>query len=177
MIASACEKCELIFIKNVKLLIDGGADINLETEIGCTALLFAIEKKNFKIAKYLIKMGADVNKYDWKNNEYPLLLTMYYGKKRLAKMMIELGADINIKDNHNKTPMNYAHEGHMKELIPLLIDRDAKYEFSIPVDEYYHQKVLKRELEKQRKELVEEMYAYGGVGYQTLKDKWENNIE
>lgn len=45
----------------VKLLIDGGADLNLKNTIKETALMMAAKQPNERIVKLLIKAGADLN--------------------------------------------------------------------------------------------------------------------
>jgi uncharacterized protein len=49
----------------VRYLAEGHADLNLADPEGITAMLIATENFNFDIADYLLKQGADVNRWDW----------------------------------------------------------------------------------------------------------------
>ena len=49
----------------VKNLDEGHADLNLADPEGITPMLIATENFNFDTAAYLIKHGADVNRWDW----------------------------------------------------------------------------------------------------------------
>jgi ankyrin repeat protein len=45
----------------VKLLIEKGADVNIENDFENTLLIISIDKGYTEIAKFLIKKGADIN--------------------------------------------------------------------------------------------------------------------
>jgi ankyrin repeat protein len=49
----------------VKALDEGHADLNLADPEGITPMLIATENFNFDIAAYLLKHGADPNRWDW----------------------------------------------------------------------------------------------------------------
>jgi ankyrin repeat protein len=53
-----CNEC-------VRLLTDGKANLNLADPDGVTPLVMAIQNFHFDAAAYLMKKGADVNKWDW----------------------------------------------------------------------------------------------------------------
>ena len=85
-------------IVGVKLLVEAGADLNVQGEGGKTALMFADHEK---IAKYLIEAGADVNIAD-DNGDTALV---YFSEQKhfdcgydTIKMLIEAGAELNRRD-------------------------------------------------------------------------------
>ena len=45
----------------VKVLLDAGADVNIKTEDGSTALMDAARQGNMEIARILLDSGAEVN--------------------------------------------------------------------------------------------------------------------
>ena len=49
-------------IESARALLDGGADVNQQTQYGWTPLLTAVNNRNYELAKLLIERGADVNK-------------------------------------------------------------------------------------------------------------------
>ena len=48
-------------LASVKTLLDGGADVNLQSADGSTALLVAIINEHNELATYLLEHGADPN--------------------------------------------------------------------------------------------------------------------
>jgi ankyrin repeat protein len=49
----------------VKALVDGGANVDMIDPEGVTPLIMAISNMHFNVAAYLIKAGANVDKWDW----------------------------------------------------------------------------------------------------------------
>jgi len=48
-------------IESTRALLDGGADVNQLTEYGWTALLTAVNNRNYRLAQLLLERGADPN--------------------------------------------------------------------------------------------------------------------
>ena len=86
-----------------KLLLENGADPNIQDEYGNTLLHSAVSDENIEEVKLLIKYGADMNK---KNSRgfTPLMRAVRY-KERLsiAHYLIESGCDISIKNCYGET--------------------------------------------------------------------------
>ena len=78
-----------------KILIERGANVNLQDSEGTTPLMHA---SDIKIVKDLISKGAIVNE---KNNDGETALMLKYRSKNieLIKCLIENGADVNLKDH------------------------------------------------------------------------------
>ena len=61
--------CEYGHLEVVKLLIENGAELNMQEEgDGDTALILACRRGHLEIAKLLIKKGADIHKQDKRGN-------------------------------------------------------------------------------------------------------------
>eukprot|EP00919_Chromeraceae_sp_WS-2016_P008855 GHVR01020799.1.p1 GENE.GHVR01020799.1~~GHVR01020799.1.p1 ORF type:complete len:114 (+),score=4.60 GHVR01020799.1:440-781(+) len=88
-----------------RLLIERGADINLQNKEGCTALGFCDRSK---VAKLLIENGADVNHKD-KYGKTPLMTGSEsdFGNDVLL-LFIEHGADVNCRSEDRRTALMYA---------------------------------------------------------------------
>lgn len=74
----------------VRLLISKGADVNLETREGYTALSIAIMRKQLAIAEFLIRNGANVNHSI--NGESLIANAHRVGDKAAAKLLSKYGA-------------------------------------------------------------------------------------
>jgi ankyrin repeat protein len=78
-----------------KILIERGADVNIQDSEGNTPLMYA---SDIEIVKDLINHGAIVNE---KNNDGETALMLKYRSENieLIKCLIENGADVNVKDH------------------------------------------------------------------------------
>ena len=84
-------------IKEVKRLIQAGANINAKDKKGKTPLHFAAQQGNFELVKLLIENGADVNA---KDNAWitPLHLAAYSNQVKVVRFLVEKGADVDASD-------------------------------------------------------------------------------
>ncbi len=138
----------------VELLIGEGADVNLATTSGSTALHGAAVKGSTKTAELLIAAGADVNAtwkasgvkpldlaIRWKNTETADLLRRNganaYGDVSVhiaaefenieaIKKHLAAGVDLNKKNKRGKTPLDYAYQASNKEISNLIHKHGGK---------------------------------------------------
>jgi uncharacterized protein len=82
----------------IESLIKHKADVNLQTESGWTALLYASENGNLESVKLLLKNGADINK-TLKGGENAFLQACFKGHPEVAEYLLKHGADVNVSDN------------------------------------------------------------------------------
>ena len=122
MVATAHNNFEL-----VKFLIYRGANVNYHNGNTEAAIMIAAERNLLKIAEILIENGADINRkyYGGKVVPYPLAATIKNKFIELSKLLIDKGANVNIKDFYQKTPLMYAKENGLDELVNLLIEKGA----------------------------------------------------
>ena len=107
----------------VKILLDNGANPNLinKTKTGSTPLMMASGYKSLKIAKLLLKKGADVNIPD--NNGDPAIhWSAYYGNLTFTKLMLENGAKTDSKSIHSDGVMQVALKEYKDSIVDLLIE-------------------------------------------------------
>ncbi|QRI43018.1 ankyrin repeat protein [Cheloniid poxvirus 1] len=92
-------------IESIKLLADNGMDINaVDKEYDFTPLYYAAAYVvDASIVKYLIKIGADVNKKSGLFQTTPLFGSLR--NKQITELLIDNGADVNCMDCNGNTPI------------------------------------------------------------------------
>ena len=97
--------------ETVQLLIDRGADVNLRSSNGSTALHMAARSGNRKIAEILVACHkVEINSRD-KIRQTPLHVACANGNKDLCALLLGNGADLTIKSAEGKTPLHVAVSG------------------------------------------------------------------
>lgn len=89
-------------------------DINDINKYGMTALTSALIHRRFKIAKYLVSLGANV--------ENSLI---YSSKYTITKYLVEHGANVNYRDKKGNTPLIKASLNNNFDTIKYLIENGA----------------------------------------------------
>ena len=115
-------------IRQVKLLISKGADVNAKNKLGKTALHYASEKGHTDVARLLISQGAYVNATN-SDGRKPLHYAAMRGDKQTLVLLLSKGADINAKDRDGRTPLFEAMtstSAGRKEVVELLVSKGAK---------------------------------------------------
>ena len=97
-------------IKMMKLLIENGADINARDHLGRSPLIVAVDKRNAKMAEFLISKGADVNiKYVKYNKGDSVLHKAVEGHDvKMVRLLVNAGADIDAKGKNGKSTYSEA---------------------------------------------------------------------
>ncbi|RPH33898.1 MAG: hypothetical protein EHM93_02710 [Bacteroidales bacterium] len=107
-------------IPTLKVLLDKGIDVNVKTQYGATALMFATDKGNLDAVNLLLEKGADPNVKDSFYGSSPFLWSFSAGNVEIIKSMINHGADISTEE-----PMIYASYSDSPEVVKLLIEKGA----------------------------------------------------
>jgi ankyrin repeat protein len=125
----------------VKALLAAGANPNLKSVRGTTALMFIATYKDQwspkceEILRDLVAAGADVNAQD-KNGctvlmDYARYMGWWSGRERALRILVEeTEADISIKDNHGLTAIDYAKKSGMFKTVKYLTDYRREQELS-----------------------------------------------
>ena len=107
---------ESIFIKacrsNDKALIDlfldiGGEDLNLQDDVGNTALHYICMKGDSVLAEQLVNAGVKIYLENL-SRETPLHIAAARGAIDIVKLLLTKGADINAQNREGMTPLIYA---------------------------------------------------------------------
>lgn len=133
-------------MKNVKFLLENGAEIDYKNPFGKTALFYAVEFNDLKMAQFLIQNGADINAtYISKNEKMAIesnlgatlpffqnlcgfehtsrTLFMHAAQHSDTKMLqtlINFGANLKAVDDLNFSALDYAKLGKKDENIKFL---------------------------------------------------------
>lgn len=108
----------------VKLLLESGADTELQDSIGSTALMIASGKNNVEIVKLLLKHDVNVNKKDNYFNT-ALHYACRSGNQHIIHLLLENNAEVNISGSMG-TPLNIVTFYREKELVKLLLQYGAR---------------------------------------------------
>ncbi|KAK6836360.1 hypothetical protein PG987_006855 [Apiospora arundinis] len=112
----------------LKLLLDGGANVNASDTVGRTALSWASSKGQDIVIKQLIDRGADIEAVA--SSVYgcdctPLGLALEDGRNTTVKLLLDLGANIDPKNGWGFTPLQRASEKGYVDIVKQLLDRGA----------------------------------------------------
>ena len=119
--------------ETVAMLIEAGADVNVETCWGSTALWCDADSNcTTDILPLLIQAGADVNKR-YGCGKTPLIYAVSRSEKERAALLIEAGADVNAVCTKQLTPLSYVVRpiwsykpfDHRKDILSMLIQAGA----------------------------------------------------
>ncbi len=105
-------------IEVVRLLLEGGADVNAIDDTGVTPLHLAAYHGRLKIAQLLLERGARINERD-NNNKTPLIWAIENNQLEVTQLLIEAGANHFVTEN--KYLLDVAHEVQSIEEIQQLL--------------------------------------------------------
>ena len=106
-------------------LLEAGADVNQENEMGDGAPLYwAIKRGFYEIIPALVDKGANVDK-ETRAGMTPLHLAADKGLSDVVRVLIDKGAKVNITNRFGETPLLYPSCKGFTEVIQVLIEKGA----------------------------------------------------
>lgn len=118
-------------LRDIKMLLDSGVEINTRDEDGRTILHHAAENLNKELVELLLERGALPDASD-SEGETPLHLlvvspdTDSRGKREeVARLLLDRGADANSRNRAGMTPLHCAAKGTSTKMLDILIDGGA----------------------------------------------------
>jgi len=112
-------------LENLKHLVNNGTDLNMiKDENDKSPLIYAIEKENIDIVKYIISCGVDINSQD-KDKKIPLIYAIEHDHLAMVNYLIENGADVNYNPPNKLCPLMYALEKNNNSMVRCLIEYGA----------------------------------------------------
>ncbi len=113
---------------HIQSLLDAGVSVDDVDARGETALMAAVSQLDLKMARLLIKAGADVN---YRSERGFLPLTSHPNMKtRMAKLLLENGADPNAEIREGQTAMSWAVMSATKLQVKAMLDAGGRLELS-----------------------------------------------
>ncbi|WKZ69931.1 MAG: ankyrin repeat domain-containing protein [Melioribacteraceae bacterium] len=169
---------ENLDIELVMLLLNKGADVNLDIDSGKSPLHIALEYStsyNFEIVKKLIEAGADINaKTEF--GQTPLHRAVEIGKLEAVNLLLENGAGVNAIDNDKNTPLFFTMESGSIDIAERLIKAGADYRgLQIVYDNYFKVIYYQRRIYNQSylEYVMTRIKHLGIVSPLILSFKWE----
>ena len=96
-------------ISEINALLDNGARINANDDLGRTPLYLASLYGYADVVDLLLSRGAKIEKgASWKNSDTPLHVASDKGYVDIVQLLVAKGADVNAKNTVGKTPLQYA---------------------------------------------------------------------
>lgn len=144
----------------VKVLIDAGADVNVEWK-GMNLLHVAVEHAGDEaVIEPLVANGLDINEMN-KAGQTPLYGAAFHGKIEWAETLIKNGADLNATEEYKRgqTPLHVAILKKHKEVAELLIAKGA----DVNAKDKFLYTPLDYAISKNHKELADLLRKHGGV--------------
>lgn len=99
-------------------------DANTIMENQYTLLTYATKYKQYEIMKYLIHIGADVNKRD-NRLDTPLIIAVYNNDMEAVKILTNANANLNKTDVLKRTPLTYCIEKNQELIGAYLVENGA----------------------------------------------------
>ena len=113
-------------VEEVRALIQQGADVNEAYGDGMTALHWAAERGDLRVAEVLIAAGASVEAGTRIGHYTPLHIAAKAGRPEVVAALIEAGVDVNVATtNSGATPLHLAASAGSADVIRLLVQHGA----------------------------------------------------
>ncbi len=141
----------------VKLLLDNGANPNLQNNDGITALMITIAHGNQDIAKLLLDNGANPNIYS-DNNDTALTIAIRFNHEPIVKLLLENGANPDYQDESGITHLMWTVRKGSKPVVKLLLDHGADFDVKINKHGQTALDIAKEKEDKSIIELIENEY-------------------
>ena len=118
----------------VKILIEGGANVNHGTTTKSSPLRAASFHNRLEVIKYLIANGADLDAPNIAGQS-PLMIAALRNHRDSVELLAKKGADINLGSTKGLTPLHAVCVKGYLDIVKLLISLGAKLDFMEPTHE------------------------------------------
>ena len=154
-------------LKQIRLLIAAGADVNAENALGVTPLMYAVSEGEESV-QLLLEQGA-LPSAKTKFGVTTLEFALEENDANVVQLLVDFGVDVNQPTSQNTLPIGHAISGHCDEVFEILLDR-ANLELRSPSTGTcpLHEAVLVGSL-KYTKRLLDK-----GVRPDVLVDSWSS---
>ena len=109
----------------IQILINKGADINIQTKIGCGMMHLAAQSDQTNVIIFLKELyGLNINQRD-NENSTPLHWASFMGSINVVNYLCLSGADIDSKDLKKNTPLHMATDSKKIKIFRILLQNGA----------------------------------------------------
>jgi hypothetical protein len=108
----------------LELLLDRGANPNLQDFAGLTPLHHAVLARNEPMVRELLGYGADLHVAN-SSGETPLMLACGGNLVSIASLLVEKGAEVNHQSASGATPLMYAAQNDAVGVVHILLEADC----------------------------------------------------
>jgi ankyrin repeat protein len=105
----------------VKLLLDRGAEVNIKTGEGRTALMEAASRGHTATVQKLLDKDADIKAKDNSGNT-ALMNAVVSGNLQTVKILLNAGLDVNAESEYGWTPLVFASAFGHPEIVQAILD-------------------------------------------------------
>jgi|GEM_PF-2445749 len=114
-------------LESIELLLENGIDLEHRTKKdGHTALTYSCHHRQYKISKYLINHGVDINCYDWKRST-PFMISLHNKDYKFSEYLLKCGANLFSFDHKNVSALSYCILSNCNELLDFIISNYLIY--------------------------------------------------
>ncbi|QJT94912.1 ankyrin repeat domain-containing protein [Wolbachia endosymbiont of Diaphorina citri] len=117
---------------NVKLLLDRGANIEVQDKFGYTPISLATQLGKWSVVELLLDRGANIDTQD-KKGQTLLHFAASGNNLDMIQFLLDRDADIEIQDKLAWTPILYAAQSGKWDVVKLLISNGAKFNNKITI--------------------------------------------
>jgi len=103
----------------VSLLVEHGAEINVEDLHNWTPLMYACNVNNYEIIEYLLSKEVKINHQDL-DGKTALMISCIKGDLKSIKILIANKANVSLKDNSGKSALTYAQLNNCSEVVEFI---------------------------------------------------------
>lgn len=109
----------------IESLVVNGADVNIKDGVSFyTPLIYAAERGNMEVVKYLVENGAIVKQSDLIDLT-ALMVASQNGHLNVVRYLLDHNADVNEQNKNHETPIIFAAKNGHLEVVKLLIQKGA----------------------------------------------------
>jgi ankyrin repeat protein/L-ascorbate metabolism protein UlaG (beta-lactamase superfamily) len=106
-LAAGCRRGEPAALPIIRLLLEGGANVEARNASGQTPILYSSYAGFRQAVELFLDKGATF-RYQDRNGRTPLHYAAREGKAAVVEVLIGRGAETSVKDNQGRTPLEYA---------------------------------------------------------------------
>jgi ankyrin repeat protein len=108
--------------ETIKVLIEGGEDVESCATDGVTALMYSARLGELDVVRLLVNAGASVNKQDNQRGATALIYAAGGGHTEIVKLLLDSGADPQIRFASGSTFLHAAVAGHALDIVHFALD-------------------------------------------------------